>query len=870
MSVKISELPILSSLADNDVIAGVDTSANVTSKIEMVTLKNYIDTNTQYTAGTNIDITNNVVSAPNVYNKTETDGLIDNLEANINEQLEEKDEQIEELQSEVDSLSTIFNAFPTESGEGESLTLDDTAEVKFKKFDLKGNTSQFTTTGKNLLPNDTETKTRNGITITKNSDGTYKINGTATDDFSEAICNNFIPMSGTWRMLGCPSGGSDSTYMLSAYVGYWGAGSPNIDIGNGTNITYTGNVKVRFYIKSGTTCNNLIFKPMLTTDTSTTINDFEPYTGGQASPNPDYPQDIHVVSGDNEIEVCGKNLIGLGTILHAYRDNSTGKIQLNDNCVGYYFPTSVLPDTITFSCVGGNRANISYYNSVPASTVESVDYSNSNSLPRTISVNKTYAYIFIQFSYNTLDVTNIQLEKGSTASTYEPYQGNTYPINLGVKNLWNSEDMKSGYLPQSGSYPTTDPSYPNSRYIIVPLMKGQSITTYSEVTYSAFRIRYIDKDTNLIVGTVSVGENNGYCNSNATYQSGFANGTITATKDVLLGLWDFDGYMSTSGYYKITYGTTLQQISPNPIELCKIGNYQDYFGKSDGRNLFDKDNLTIEIGTISATGTFDYSTERLRAYYIEVDENTTYTVSTSNSDLQIVPYFYNSNKTFLSFDNGWKNFPYTFTTPSNTKYIALLFKNSNNTPSVGMIGNLQLEKGSSVSDYQPYGVGKWYLHKEIGKVVLNGSENWGVGVYGTNSYNLAKNDMLYTNNNIVVILSNLFKGIPYNDRTTGNNIIYPDVNESTIYIRNTSYTSLADFKTMLGITNLVSYYVLATPTSEGIPTNLINQLEQLYIAQSKNNQTNISQVSNDKPFILDVTAIKSLQNVLDRIELLES
>ena len=47
-----------------------------------------------------------------------------------------------------------------------------------------------------------------------------------------------MAMSGTWRMLGCPTGGSASTYMLSAYVGYWGEGSPNIDTGNGTNITY--------------------------------------------------------------------------------------------------------------------------------------------------------------------------------------------------------------------------------------------------------------------------------------------------------------------------------------------------------------------------------------------------------------------------------------------------------------------------------------------------------------------------------------------------------------------------------------------------------------------------------------------------------
>jgi hypothetical protein len=43
MSVKISELPLLDSLADNDIIAGVDTSADTTSKIEMSTLKDYLD-----------------------------------------------------------------------------------------------------------------------------------------------------------------------------------------------------------------------------------------------------------------------------------------------------------------------------------------------------------------------------------------------------------------------------------------------------------------------------------------------------------------------------------------------------------------------------------------------------------------------------------------------------------------------------------------------------------------------------------------------------------------------------------------------------------------------------------------------------------
>lgn len=131
---------------------------------------------------------------------------------------------------------------------------------------------------KNLLPyTGFITQTINGITITNNNNGTFTINGTATGDISYPVYDTFIPMSGTWRLVGCPSGGSSTTYMLSAYVGYWGGSAPNIDTGSGTNITYTGNVKIRFYIKSGTTCNNLIFKPMLTYNTSATYETFEPY-----------------------------------------------------------------------------------------------------------------------------------------------------------------------------------------------------------------------------------------------------------------------------------------------------------------------------------------------------------------------------------------------------------------------------------------------------------------------------------------------------------------------------------------------------------------------------------------------------------------
>ena len=316
----------------------------------------------------------------------------------------------------------------TVEGTDFSITYDNTKE--FSLLSLKGETSQETTTGKNLLANDLATRTENGITITKNTDGTYKVNGTATADISLAINNDFVAMSGTWRMLGCPAGGSASTYMLSAYVGYWGGGAPNIDTGNGTNITYTGNVKVRFYIKSGTTCNNLIFKPMLTTDTSTTINNWERYTGGIASPNPNYPQEVQTVSGRQEVSVVGKNLLDLSTILvQKFINKNNGNVGNSADWSATDF-IPVKPNT-TYILSGITNGW--------SGSAGSVFYDNNKTFISSVS-SQTYTFNtpanchYMRISLNSETPTNVMLEKGNTATTYEEYKGQTYELDLG-KNM---------------------------------------------------------------------------------------------------------------------------------------------------------------------------------------------------------------------------------------------------------------------------------------------------------------------------------------------------------------------------------------------------------------------------------------------------
>lgn len=143
----------------------------------------------------------------------------------------------------------------------------------------------------NLLNPTLQTTTQNGITITNNGDGTYTLNGTATNKtFFNVV--NFYEMKGKkYKLTGCPLNGSYSnTYAL--YFDDVSSGLKRIDEGNGIIFTATGTIERQIYIvvREKTIINNLVFKPMLTTNLSATYDDFVPYTGNTGSLNGDVAQ----------------------------------------------------------------------------------------------------------------------------------------------------------------------------------------------------------------------------------------------------------------------------------------------------------------------------------------------------------------------------------------------------------------------------------------------------------------------------------------------------------------------------------------------------------------------------------------------------
>lgn len=134
----------------------------------------------------------------------------------------------------------------------------------------------------NLLKPTLETTTKNGVTCTNNGDGTYTLNGTAssTTRFEFGFDDNLI-VGKAYKVLGIPVAGSFSTVLMGwDDYGYFNK--------EGTVYEKISDPKpISMQVISGYTCDNLVFKPMLTTNLSATYDDFVPYTGDTGKLNGD-------------------------------------------------------------------------------------------------------------------------------------------------------------------------------------------------------------------------------------------------------------------------------------------------------------------------------------------------------------------------------------------------------------------------------------------------------------------------------------------------------------------------------------------------------------------------------------------------------
>lgn len=173
------------------------------------------------------------------------------------------------------------------------------------------------------------------------------------------------------------------------------------------------------------------------------------------------------------------------------------------------------------------------------------------------------------------------------------------------------------------------------------------------------------------------------------------------------------------------------------------------------------------------------------------------------------------------------------------------------------LGSIELCKIGDYQDYFYKSGSKWYLHKETGKVVLDGGETEGWNLTATYTSNTrfsstSSKTSLGANNNLI---SNYFV-----EGEAGTDTTNIDTNKTSkilmITIPNAIANTLDGFKNWLSNNNVIVYYSLENLTNTEITdTTLISQLEAIYNAPLYE-QTNITQTNNDLPMVLDITACK--------------
>lgn len=414
-------------------------------------------------------------------------------------------------------LITDETDYPAEAGNqvngtSFSINVDTSKQYDFTEYD--GQTSQASTPtptspvpvitatgrqdvvvcGKNLLPNANGTETINGITFTKNNDGSITLSNTSTavaDYYLVGASNQYINLgleTGTYNLNGV-SGGSGTTYMLYCVQNRNGTLSYYQSTGtSGLNISIQSGDTFRIFIRvlSGKTVNTTIYPQLELGNTATT---YEAYNGNTYEIN------------------LGKNLFD-GVIEQGNYDGSTGN-KTGSNA--FYRNANKIPvqpnTTYTFSLNGvSQRYVILFYKGDGTFISQNSSYSTGTftTLSNAYYVNFRCFQSDYTDSYATLP---IMLEAGSQATSYAPYKT---PIEL--CKIGNYKDIIFKNTTDNVNY---DSNFATNKWLLKKAIKkvvydSSQITDMSWLNYQNLTYFRIPKDQDSI-------DYNNYNSSNALF-----------------------------------------------------------------------------------------------------------------------------------------------------------------------------------------------------------------------------------------------------------------------------------------------------------------------------------------------------------------
>lgn len=342
----------------------------------------------------------------------------------------------------------IIEKVTTEDGYAQ---INDSSNRRLNNMIIRGNSEQIKTTGKNLLLIYKQTQTVNGITLTYDNDNKVIIaNGTATSWTNIALGVFDFKKGITYKFVGCPKGGSvDTLYHIEPNGGLF------FDIGNGATYMPSEdklNTLIYFVVTKGVVLNNLVIKPMITTDLNVTYDDYEPYIGGKPSPSPEYPQEIKAV---NELSgvMSGKNLLkphgsyprtGYGITFNLMNDG----IHVNGKCTASSWYTFIYSDTLqagTYYINGIKGASNSRYQVVLYKNDVIIGYITTNNFKLVLKEKakiELSLYVYSGYgTFNDLVLPYMICRNENDLYLYTPYQGQSL-LNYTLQNpLYKLSDV---------------------------------------------------------------------------------------------------------------------------------------------------------------------------------------------------------------------------------------------------------------------------------------------------------------------------------------------------------------------------------------------------------------------------------------------
>lgn len=329
-----------------------------------------------------------------------------------------------------------------EKASGEMLNVTDSSDLGLKGLKVFGKGEQAKTTGAQLFqPKKENLTTNDGLTGVINSDGSVTVTGTPTKRYAQAYFENVSSFPEGKYFI---SGGSHEVSTLTFQVDITRQ-DDTIEYLRNTAIEFKADDKSRRvmikYDSPDLQKTNYTIYPML--NVGETQAPYEPYTGNQPSPNPDYPQEIKIPGSDGslEVRVFGAQLIAK-TYASAtingitYTVNDDGSVTANGKATSNsFFLLSMLPKANDVFLSGGKSESISivYTNMVNKGYK---DVGNGIYIPNQFDYEKyPNSRIQIQITEGTTVTNEIirpMLNAGSTALPWEPCK--LQPLTLSTPN----------------------------------------------------------------------------------------------------------------------------------------------------------------------------------------------------------------------------------------------------------------------------------------------------------------------------------------------------------------------------------------------------------------------------------------------------